>query len=146
MARNGLAFLPGNGRQRVSYVHVDDLVDAIQRSSRYTRAVGQTYFVAESDADWLELLDLIGKAVGRQPVSLKIPLPLVKLSAMVSEMIGHLKGHAAILNLDKVKEAEQSSWVCDSAKIRRELGWCPRWTLEAGLKQAAESYRLAGWI
>jgi len=146
MAKKGLAFLPGDGCQKVSYVHVSDLVDAILRSAGSPRSIGQTYFVAESDADWLELLDLIGKAVGRKPLSLKIPLPLVKLSAMVSETIGRLRGQTAILNLDKVKEAEQVAWTCDSTKIRRELGWRPRWTLQEGLKQAADSYREAGWI
>lgn len=146
MARIGLAFLPGNGRQSVSYVQVEDLVDAILRSAVSSRAVGKTYFVAESDADWLQLLDLIGKAVGRHPLSLKIPLPLVKLSALVSEAVGRFRGKAAILNCDKVKEASQAAWTCDSSKIRLELGWRPRWTLKEGLKQAAESYRLAGWI
>jgi nucleoside-diphosphate-sugar epimerase len=146
MAQKGLALLPGDGRQSVSYVHVEDLVEAILRSAISNRAVGKTYFVAESDADWLQLIELIGKAVGRRPHSLKIPLSLVRLSALASEVVGRLRGQAAILNLDKVKEASQAAWTCDATKIRRELGWRPRWTLEEGLKQAAESYRRAGWI
>ena len=146
MARRGLAVLPGDGRQNVSYVHVDDLVDACLRAASSSRSVGKTYFVAESAATWLGLLELIGEAVGRHPVSLKIPLPLVKLSAAVSEAVGRLRGKAAILNLDKVKEAAPPAWVCDTTLIRRELLWRPRWALKAGLRQAADSYRKAGWI
>lgn len=146
MARWGVAAIPGNGRQRVSYVHVEDLVDAILRSAGSSQAVGKTYFVASCEADWLELLSVIGEAVGRHPLTLKIPLPFVKLAALASEAVGRLRGKAAILNLDKVKEAAPEAWTCDSSKIRRELGWKPRWSLKRGIRQAAESYRAAGWL
>ena len=145
MVHRGLAVLPGDGRQRVSYVHVNDLVDAILLSAG-PKAVGKTYFVASEDADWLELVALIERALGKRAVTLKIPLPLVKLSAFLSELVGRARGQAAILNLDKVKEAVPTAWTCDSRAIRTGLGWKPKWTLEAGIRQAAESYRAAGWL
>ncbi len=145
MVQKGLAVLPGDGRQRVSYVHVNDLVDAILLASG-PKAVGKTYFVASEDADWLELVALIERALGKRAVTLKIPLPLVKLSAFLSEMVGRVRGQAAILNLDKVKEAAPKAWTCDTRAIRTGLGWKPHWTLEAGIRQAAESYRAAGWL
>jgi len=146
MAKTGVAFLPGDGRQSVGYVHVDDLVDALLRAAASPRAVRHVYFVSASEATWVRLLEIIGDAVGRRPLSLKIPLPLVKLAALGSEAVGHLRGKAAILNMDKVKEARQEAWTCDAGRIRRELGWRPRWTLEKGVRQVAESYRQAGWI
>jgi len=32
-------------------------------------------------------------------------------------------------------------WVADNAKIRRELGWQPRFTFEAGLRETVEWFR-----
>jgi nucleoside-diphosphate-sugar epimerase len=92
------------------------------------------------------LTALISEALGRRPLTLKIPLPLVKLAAIGSEVVGHLRGQAAILNRDKVKEAAPEAWTCDSSKIKRELSWRPKWLLKDGIKQAAESYLKAGWL
>ncbi len=146
MANRGVAFLPGRGTQTVSYVHVDDLVDAILRAAASPRASGKTYFAASDDVDWARLIELIGQALGKRVLTLKIPLPLVKLVAVISEGVGRFRGKAAILNRDKVKEAAQPAWICDAGRLRRELAWKPRWDLAAGIRHAAESYKRAGWL
>jgi nucleoside-diphosphate-sugar epimerase len=146
MVKTGVVLLPGDGTQVASYVHVDDLVQAILKAAFFPQAAGKTYFVASEDADWLRLTALISEALGRRPLTLKIPLPLVKLAAIGWEVVGHLRGQAAILNRDKVKEAAPEAWTCDSSKIKRELSWRPKWLLKDGIKQAAESYLKAGWL
>jgi len=52
--RMGLAFLPGDGRQRLSLLHVDDLVRAVLAALE-SRSKGETYFVTGDHAgSWLD--------------------------------------------------------------------------------------------
>src|SRR5258708_23315849 len=45
MVRQGVVLVPGDGSQKISFVHVMDLVDAILRAAHSTRAKGRVFFV-----------------------------------------------------------------------------------------------------
>ena len=58
---------------------------------------------------------------------------------------GRLK-RAPNWNLDKYREARQAGWLSDGSRIRRELGFTPCMSLEAGMAEAVEGYRREGWL
>jgi len=146
MVRDGWVLLPSL-TQEVSFVHVQDLVDAILLAGHSPKAVGQTYFVSDGEPKtWQGLTREIGKAMNRPFRTLSIPMGVVKVVAYAGELAEKLGGKASMLNVDKVKEAFYTHWTCDNVKIRAQLGFKPRWNLEKGVRDAASFYQQEGWI
>ena len=146
MVRQGLLAVP-RLTQKVSFIHVLDLVEAMVQAADSPKAAGQTYFVSDGKAyTWEEFSDYVAKALKRSYLTFKVPMGVVKMVAVLGEVVEKLTGKATMLNLDKVKEAPFRSWVCSSRKIRRDLGFKPQFEIQRGIENAVEFYRSAGWL
>ncbi|HVP37907.1 MAG TPA: hypothetical protein VMS93_01870, partial [Candidatus Saccharimonadales bacterium] len=73
------------------------------------------------------------------------PLVLARAVARVNRWVTP-RGRTPVLDPDKVVDVSQPYWVCSDARARRELGYCSRWALDAGLEQTANWYRSEGWL
>lgn len=114
---------------RRSLIYVKNLVDALIACATHPAAAGQTYLVSDNeDISTPELLRLLGAAMGLPAILLPCPPALFGL-------VGRLSGKSAQI------ESLLGSLQIDSAKIRRELGWLPPYTLQQGLQETAEWYR-----
>ncbi len=116
-----------------SLIYVGNLADAIVTCLKHPAAGGQTYLVSDGeDVSTPGLIRHIAHALGR-PVRL-LPVPLAVL-----RFAGHITG--------KSPEVERllDSLVIDSAKIRRELGWKPPFTMGEGFRETAGWY-LRTWV
>ena len=147
MVKRGWVFLPGDGSQRVSFVHVFDLVDAILLAGKSPRAKGKTYFVSDGKSyTFGEFCDVIAQALGRSFRRVLVPMPWVRAAAALSDEMTRVTGKAAILSSDKIKEAEAFGWVCGNRKLVRELGWKPVMDIQKGVVNTLDFYLKAGWI
>jgi len=143
----GILFLPNRGNQKISIIHVRDLVDAVWAASKHTFH-GQKYFVTGDDVySWKEIGRHIQRALGKQYV-LKMPLPAVIAwpVAWFFDLIGALRKQSGLISRQKVLEMKQEAWICTNKKIKSELGWSPRLSLEQGIKQTALWYQKENWI
>lgn len=115
-------------RNQRSLVNVDNLADAIVSCIDAPAAAGATYMV--SDGEDVSTPALVGKlaaAMGRSPRLLPCPPAFLNFGAA---MLGK---RAMALRLT-------GSLVVDSSRIRRELGWQPRSSLDQGLKAMVRWY------
>ena len=145
--RKGVALLPGNGRQRVSLLYVEDLVRAVLAAlERWPR--GQTCFVAgDESASWLELARLIQAAFSRHRVlKLRIPAALAGTGAFFADALSTMTGKPGILCRDKILEMIQEAWLCSNRRIKERLSWRPRVSLMAGVEKTAAWYLEAHWL
>ena len=113
---------------RRSLIYLGNLVDAIATCVNHPEASGQTYLVSDfDDVSTPELIRKVAAALGRPARLFHFPPSLMKFS-------GRLIG--------KAEEVERliGSLVVDSSKIRRELGWQPPYTLQAGIRQTVDWY------
>jgi nucleoside-diphosphate-sugar epimerase len=111
-----------------SLIYVGNLVDAIVTCIDAPAAAGKTYLV--SDGEDISTPALIGKlaaAMNKSPRLLPCPPALLTLGAT---MLGK---QAAVARLT-------GSLRVDSTRIRRELGWQPRYSLDQGLNATAQWY------
>jgi nucleoside-diphosphate-sugar epimerase len=146
MVRDGWVLLP-RLRQEVSFVYVEDLVDAILLAGESEKAVGQTYFVSDGKTySWQKLTEEIGKAMNRSFKSVQVPMGIVRVVAFLGELAEKMGGRATMLNVDKVKEAFYTHWTCGIGKIRTQLGYQPSRNLEQGVRETASFYQQSGWI
>ncbi len=134
-------------RQEVSFVYVEDLVDAILLAGESEKAVGQSYFVSDGEVySWQRLTEEIGKAMNRSFNTVQVPMGIVRVVAYLGELAERAGGKASMLNVDKVKEAFYTHWTCEIAKIRTQLGYQPSWDLGKGVRDTTNFYQQSGWI
>jgi dihydroflavonol-4-reductase len=125
-------FFPGNPDRGQPFVHMDDLLDAVELAieARGRLAGHEVFLIAEPDiVTYAELQDVIGEELhGREWPTIRIPAPLAKVGAWLKEK---LPGE------DFIKP-----WMVDLAdahypvsieRARRRLGWEPRHRLREEL-------------
>lgn len=113
---------------RRSLLYLGNLVDAIQLCLAHPAAAGQTYLVSDGeDVSSPELVRRLARAMGRPARLLPVPPAWMRLA-------GRLAGRRA--DVDRLL----GSLVVDSSRIRRELGWSPPFSLDAGLAETAQRY------
>src|SRR5579859_6391058 len=147
MVRQGLVLIPGDGSQKISFVHVADLVDSILKAAHSPKAKDQVYFVSDGkNYRWEEIAAFIGKSLKKTYFTFKVPMGIVKIAALFGDLAGRMTGKPTMVNRDKIKEALVPGWACSNAKIRRELGFKPLFDIQKGIENAVRFYLSKGWL
>lgn len=115
-------------KNRRSLIGIENLVDAIIAGIENPVAAGKTYLVSDGeDPSTPQLILKLAQALGVQPNLLPCPVALLDLGAAI---------------LGKRDEAMRltCSLQVNSSRIREELGWKPRYSLNQGLNSTAQWY------
>ncbi|MCC5450249.1 SDR family oxidoreductase [Rheinheimera sp. UJ51] len=109
-----------------SLVALDNLVDLINTCISHPKAANQTFLVSDDhDLSTTELVKLMRDAIGRGPVLLPVPTPLLKFTAKLlgkKNLIDRLCGNLQV----------------DITHTKQTLGWSPKVTVEEGIKRCFE--------
>jgi len=109
-----------------SLVALDNLVDLIVTCLTHPAAANQTFLVSDGeDVSTTQLLRRMGQAMGRPARLIPVPTRFLKLAA-------------AMVGKQDVAQRLCGSLQVDIEKTRRLLGWNAPFTLDQGLKKAAE--------
>ncbi len=128
LVSRGLPLPLASVRNRRSLIYVGNLVDAITTALASPAAAGKTFLVSDGeDISTPELVRRIAAALGVRARLFPCPVTLLELGA------------AMLCRGDEIARLTGSLQV-DSSRIRRELGWRPRYTLEQGLAETARWY------
>lgn len=145
--KRGLSVGAGFGKQLLSFIYIDDLVDtiftAIQKGI-YRKA----YNVADGDVHTdATFNDIVRKVLHKKHLlRLIVPLWLVKPAAWLNEKLFALMGKATTFNSDKYHIMKQRNWACDITPLREELDFCPRYRLEEGVAKTVAWYQSQKWL
>lgn len=167
IAAVGLHPVPTLRQVRVSWIHVDDLCEAMlcaaEKGQRLPADFGQSdseaklqtgqrgagiYFTTSDEiVGYAELGRSIARALGnRFFLPIPSPSPAIWGLASIYEGIARVTGTQKILNFDKAREATAGSWICDGEKLTKELGFSCEMTLDETVRSSAAWYREAGWL
>jgi len=108
----------GNGQSVRDYLYIQDAVEALLLLGQFLQSsdvAGQVFQV--SSMSYVSILDLV-----------KIILSLMQQSQLGYEIV-----HNGVAEISQIKPS--------SEKIRNQLGWHPRFTLEQGLKETIDWYQ-----
>jgi nucleoside-diphosphate-sugar epimerase len=134
--------LPETGNRR-SFVHIENLVDAILLAATHPKANGQCYIVTDAQPySTRALYEMIVRGLGRRVPRWTVPLWTLKTLARAGDVAGSLSGRALAFDTSTLLKLIESSWY-SSAKITRELGYQPRVALADALPDLITSYRAA---
>lgn len=130
-----------------SVVYVENLVDGIIQSALRPEAVGQTFYVADSEPlTRRDLARLIQEAVDTWALPLPVPAWVVRTASRVSEALARGFGQAAFFDRHKATDLLTLNWGCRIDHARRFLGYEPSVSTKDGMKLTADWYRAKGWI
>jgi dihydroflavonol-4-reductase len=136
------------GKERfLNFCYVGDLVHAISLAMEKETGSGSIYFAAEDRPyAWSEFRKALLSAGGVHARTLRIPYLAAYLIGLASEAGALFVSRPAITNRQKVREAAQRYWICDLAKIEKDLGFRAAYPLPRGLDITWKWYRDNDWI
>ncbi len=141
MARRGLLAHAGPADQRLSLLHVDDLINAIIAwLSASHSCLHKTYAIDDGRPggyDWAAIGDVIS---GGKCHTLVVPRPLLAITARINLLTSYLLRYQPMITPGKVKELIQQDWLCsDNIEYTAATGWQPEMDLHAGIVQLFDS-------
>ncbi len=146
-ASRGLTVEIGSGEHYINPCYVEDLTTAMLLAAEQDTGSSGIYFVAEnrpySWSEFREALLLTGSIKAR---TIKIPYAAAYLIGLASEFGSLFKSKPALTNRQKVREAAQKYWVCDTNKTEKELGFRTEYPLHKGLENTWQWYRDNKWL
>jgi len=136
MIRRGVLVHAGPAGQRLSLLHVDDLVNAIITwLSAPHKCRHATYAIDDGTPggyNWMA----IGEAVSEKKFNmLKVPHMLLSSAARLNLLFSHLLGYVPMLSPGKVRELVQPEWLGDNTAFTEATGWRPQLDLKQGARQ-----------
>jgi len=131
----GLEPKVGFGNQDMTFIYVKDLARLII-DTLDSEASNKGYFVSDGEiypSD--KFYAAISKILNKKTLKITIPVSLMKVIALLSEGVGKIRGQYPILNRNKIKEYFARSFAVDTADIKNDFNFVPKFTLEEGLTE-----------
>jgi 2-alkyl-3-oxoalkanoate reductase len=143
----GVLPLLGSTQNKVSMIYGSDCGAACVAALDADVPSGSVYHVDDGGAHTMEELIRLSEAAMGQRARFRFHLPrrLVETAAFGAELYGRATNKAVMLTRDKLNELFET-WVCDSSRARRDLGWKPEVPFEVGITRTVAWYREAGWL
>jgi nucleoside-diphosphate-sugar epimerase len=144
MANLRLMLLPPSGR--VSLLYVDDLARLLLV---LVQAEDAHHLILEPDdgtpGGWShkELAAAIGEAVGRRNLSLSMPRAMLKIGAVVDQLV---RRERAKLSADRAAYLSHDNLVTEPSRRPQPPLWQPQVETRQGLALTAAWYREKGWL
>lgn len=144
MARMSMLLMPPPGR--FSIIHADDLARlllALTDPSAPSKILIEPDDGKSHGWDHRSFAGVLGLAVGRSPMVLNAPAPLLRVAAHADKI---LRGARAKLTPDRASYFSHDNWVADPAKAAPPELWRPAIDTAEGLASTARWYRSKGWL
>jgi dihydroflavonol-4-reductase len=147
LARAGVGFRVGRRPQRLSWIHVHDLVQAIVALVDDRRPGHHAYFTtSEHPIDTDELWAALGRAYGHRVRVLPVPGRLVSAAATVAMAVVPRLGLTNPLDHKQVAQMRAPAFVCTSAALTAHLGWRAEVGFDDAIARTLAGYRSRGWL
>lgn len=137
----------GKIEQYVSMIHVFDLADGIIHTAQNESGLRETYFVCNDQPySWTQVIGEIKKLMDKRPINLSVPYSVAYGIASIIEFVSRMRGKPTILDRQKMKELREQYWTASNQKIKTQLGFSPKISIEDGLRITLEWYKENNWI
>jgi nucleoside-diphosphate-sugar epimerase len=139
MIRTGRFPVIGDGRQRRSMVHVDNLVQGIVRAELTATPSGRGWWIADAESyEVNEIVATVGRALEAEgftvaPNRTRLPAIAGRIAERVDAVVQRTGRYVQAVHV--LGEMDKTI-ACDIATAREELGYEPTVALEAGMRQS----------
>lgn len=141
---NGFDVGMGYKKQMLTFIYVEDLVDAMfmALSAPTEKVIHKKFIISENRAySQKEFRDIVSHYLHKKMVMpVKLPMWVVLAVSTVCEKIAVAKGKTSTLNRDKFKIMKQRNWNCDVSGAREAFGFTAQWSLQRGIEETVNAY------
>ena len=110
-------------------------------------AAGKTFNVASTEIVTARELALeIALQMKSWTIPLSLPLRFLWPICVAQEFISRFTGKPSILSCEKYHELKAPGWVCDSTRMREEIGFVSQTHIRNGISETLGWYRQQGWL
>ena len=146
-AANGARVRIGKPESYFSFIYVADLIDGMVVAARSEQAAGKAYFLANPDpVSWTEFSATAALTMLKKIRTFTLPIWAAYLAGSLADLLSRLSGRPGILSRDKIRDAQERFWVCDTARAAAELDFHTQTSLREGVAATLEWYREAQWL
>lgn len=146
VAKLGMGFVPRARNQRLSFVSVQDLVQAIALVLDDTSLRHRTYFVTHNlSTTSADLWKEVGRTLNKKVSLIKVPQSLLFLTMKINSLLGRL-GKECVFDKKYYDQLSAEAWTCSADLIGTDFGWKATESLSASFDKTTESYKQLGWI
>lgn len=146
-AKSGRLRFVGDGHNRIDTTYVDNAArahfDAFEHLAPAARCAGRAYFISNGEPRSVrEIVNGLLRAAGAPAVDKTIPFAVAYAVGMVCEGLWHalpLKGEPPMTRF-LAEQLSTTHWY-DMGPARRDFGYVPQVTIDAGLARLAAAYR-----
>jgi 2-alkyl-3-oxoalkanoate reductase len=142
MVEQDRMFLLGGGEGTCHPCYIENLVDAVLLAADHPAAVGQGFIVTDGESiSFREYFDAVASIAGKPPIKRSIPVPVARGMATAFELAARARRRRARPLLTRAAIAMVTTKSRTSiAKIRRVLGWEPRYTFRSAIEELRNWY------
>jgi dihydroflavonol-4-reductase len=146
-AASGAMVRIGKPESYFSFIYVSDLVDGLILAAQCRRAAGNDYFLSNPRAvSWTEFGGAAAATMVKKIRTITLPVWAAYVAGSFADLLSRLTGRPGILSRDKILDARQRYWVCDSTRASTDLGFEAHTSLREGIAATLEWYRQAEWL
>lgn len=147
LAKRGFSFRIGHQDRLLNMIHVSELAAFIALCLNNPRAYNQVFFATDGCVyRQSQVTEAIAASLGRAPRTITIPESLTKLVFRTGDLYGRLLKKETIINKEKLHEILADSWLADTSKAQRLLGWNPTADLKQHILDTKTCYEELGWL
>ncbi|KAG6608485.1 uncharacterized protein LOC111446335 [Cucurbita moschata] len=133
----------GQGSDRYSFSHVDDVVEGHIAAMQKGR-VGERYLLTGENASFVDVFDTAAAITGTRRPMFNIPLWLIEAYGWVSVVISRITGKLPLIS-PPVVSVLRHEWAYSCEKAKEELDYKPR-SLKEGLEEMVPWLKSLGLI
>lgn len=132
----------GFRKQLLTFIYVEDLVDAMFLALEAPDAIRKKYIISEDRAyTQKEFRKIVAEELGKSfVIPVKLPLWSLYAASFVAEKYGKIMVKPTTLNRDKYKIMKQRNWTADISDARRDFNFSPRFDLRTGIRETVKEY------
>jgi nucleoside-diphosphate-sugar epimerase len=146
MAKNRIELIPGIVSQKLTFVYVRDLAKLLILAAKSNKS-RHSYFVTDGHIYTSDALSgFIKQNLNKWTIKIKVPIPVLKVLAFITEKISAMWGIYPSLNIDKVNDLKARSWVCDISNLYSDLGFKAEYDLTKGIPETIQWYKANKWL
>lgn len=141
---SGFDFGVGFRKQMLTFIYVEDLVDAIFKALQHPeKVIHHKYIISENRSyTQKEFRKIVSNALNKKMVlPVRLPLWITWVASYISEKLARLRGKDSTLNRDKFKIMRQRNWNADISDAQNDFGFNPTHSLEKGIAKTVKAYK-----
>lgn len=143
--KNHQFFMIGNGKNKMHYVYVTDLVKAVRQIQLSPNRSGNYIIASKEPTEFRNIVKFIAESINEKPSEIHIPRIVGLIASYVLDTCGKIIGIKSPLFPDRVKVMTMNYYY-NISKARKEFGYDPLVSFKKGATETGRWYLKNGYL